>query len=112
MGSPVGHPFFGNQYTDGGYIAGTFKYVPQIGEKVVDYCSVLVPGNIDKATTKIITRQKSNNLIPKELNTKGINKNALIVACISLVATVGGYFAYKHINKKIKLKKMIWNPSN
>jgi Zn finger protein HypA/HybF involved in hydrogenase expression len=105
MGVPVGHPFFGNQYTDGGYIADTFKYVPEIAEKVVDYSSTLISENIDKATTKIVTRQKPKNLILKEFNAKGINKNALIVVGIGLVTTVGGYFAYKHISKKTKAKK-------
>lgn len=105
MGIPVGHPFFGNEYTDGGYIAGTFKYVPEIAEIVVDYSSTLVSENIDKATTKIVTRQKPKNLILKELNTKGINKNALIAVGIGLFVTVGGYFTYKHISKKSKAKK-------
>ncbi|WP_300382195.1 hypothetical protein [Clostridium sp.] len=102
MGTPVGHPFFGNQHTNGGYIAGTFKYIP---EKVVDNSSTLVSGNIGKAATKIVTRQNPKNLIPKELNTKGINKTALISVGIGLVATVGGYFTYKHISKKNKAKK-------
>lgn len=105
MGVPVGHPFFGNQYTDGGYIAGTFKYAPEIAKKVVDYSSTLISEDIDKATTKIATRQKAKNLILKEPNTKVISKNALIAAGIGLVATVGGYFAYKHISKKTKAKK-------
>ena len=26
MGAPAGHPFFGNQYTDGGYVLGSFSY--------------------------------------------------------------------------------------
>lgn len=26
MGVPEGHPFFGNQYTDGGYQPGIFSY--------------------------------------------------------------------------------------
>lgn len=26
MGAPAGHPFFGNQYTDGGYVPGSFSY--------------------------------------------------------------------------------------
>ncbi|MDN5685004.1 hypothetical protein [Corynebacterium glyciniphilum] len=26
MGAPAGHPFFGNQYTDGGYVPGQFSY--------------------------------------------------------------------------------------
>jgi len=105
MGVPVGHPFFGNQYTDGGYIAGTFKYVPEIAEKVVDYSSTLISENIDKATTKVVTREKPKNLILKALNTKGINKNALIAVVIGFAATVGGYCAYKHISKKTKAKK-------
>ncbi len=26
MGAPAGHPFFGNQYTNGGYVNGSFSY--------------------------------------------------------------------------------------
>lgn len=28
MGAPSGHPFFGNQYTSGDYISGTYTYFP------------------------------------------------------------------------------------
>lgn len=105
MGTPVGHPFFGNQYTNGGYITGTFKYIPEIVEKVVDISSTLDSGNIGKSTTKIVTKQKPKNLILKNLNTNGINKNALIAVSIGLVATIGGYFTYKHISEKNKAKK-------
>lgn len=107
MGVPVGHPFFGNQYTDGGYMADTFKYVPKIAEKVVDYSSKLISDKIGKVITKIGTKQKPENLILKALNTKGFNKNTLIVVGFSVVAavTVTGYFAYKHISKKNKVRK-------
>jgi hypothetical protein len=26
LGPPTGHPFFGNQYTHGGYVNGSFEY--------------------------------------------------------------------------------------
>lgn len=105
MGTPVGHPFFGNQYTNGGYIAGTFKYIPEIAEKLVDNSSTLVSENIGKATTKIVTRQKPKNPIMKEINIKCINKKALITVGIGLVATFSGYIAYKNISKKTKTIK-------
>jgi uncharacterized CHY-type Zn-finger protein len=106
MGVPDGHPFFGNQYTDGGYIRGTFNYVPEIVEKATDYSSKLVSNNIGKAPTKIVAKQKPENLIPKELSTKGFNKNTLIILGIGVVVAVTGYFAYKHISKKNKARKV------
>jgi Zn finger protein HypA/HybF involved in hydrogenase expression len=104
MGAPDGHPFFGNQYTDGGYISGTFKYAAEKAE-VVDNFSNMISDNIDRVTTKLVTKQKPEKLIPKVLNTKGFNKNTLIVVAIGVVAAVTGFFAYKHISKKNKAKK-------
>jgi DNA-directed RNA polymerase subunit RPC12/RpoP len=31
LGAPTGHPFFGNQYTHGGYVNGSFTYKNVIG---------------------------------------------------------------------------------
>lgn len=105
MGAPVGHPFFGNQYTDGGYISNTFKYVPEIAETVVDYSSKLVSDKIGKGAIEIVTMQKPKNLIPKVPNSKGFYINTLIAVGIGLVAAAGGYLAYKYITIKTKAKK-------
>lgn len=32
MGAPSGHPFFGNQYTDGGYAPGSYSYGSKLDE--------------------------------------------------------------------------------
>lgn len=37
MGAPEGHPFFGNQYTNGGYQQGSYSYdVEPVVEKKID----------------------------------------------------------------------------
>ena len=109
MGVPVGHPFFGNQYTNGGYVSGSYKYAPEGGEiveKVVVCSSELISENIDKTKPKIVTRDETKKIIQKGVNIRGLNKNTLIAIGISgVVATISGYFAYKHIRKKIKAKK-------
>ena len=50
MGVPNGHPFFGNQYTTGGYIPGSFTYIPEVVEKFADFSTKLVSENIGKGT--------------------------------------------------------------
>ncbi len=42
MGAPAGHPFFGNQYTDGGYAIGSFSYKNVI-ENVAEVAAKAVP---------------------------------------------------------------------
>ena len=44
MGAPTGHPFFGNQYTHGGYVNGSFTYENIIGN---------VAGTAVKAATQV-----------------------------------------------------------
>ena len=34
MGAPAGHPFFGNQYTNGGYVNGSFSYAGLLDDVV------------------------------------------------------------------------------
>lgn len=105
MGVPLGHPFFGNQYTNGGYITGAFKYIPKIAEKVVEYSSKLVSDEIGKGAAKMVTRQKPKNLCLNGLDIKGSNKTILIGVAIALATAGGIYFAYKNISKRIKAKK-------
>jgi hypothetical protein len=105
MGVPTGHPFFGNQYSDGGYIAGTFKYVPEIIDKVFERSSKLASDILSKGMSPAVAMQKPSNLSLNGLKIKGTNKNVLIVAAVALAAVVGGYFTYRHFSKKAKAKQ-------
>ncbi|PKO07204.1 MAG: hypothetical protein CVU41_02675 [Chloroflexi bacterium HGW-Chloroflexi-3] len=105
MGVPVGHPFFGNQYTDGGYILGTFKYDSGIAGTVFDNSSKLFSNKIDKTLSEILTRQKPKNQILKVPNTKGFDLNILIAGGIELGVFAGGYLFCRHISEKTKAKK-------
>jgi len=103
MGVPTGHPFFGNQYTNGGYIPGTYTYdVIETGIETLTSAS----SEIRQGVARIATKQKPDNIIPKKFFAKGINKNTLIVGGIILgVTTVGGFITYKLLRKKAKAKQ-------
>lgn len=103
MGIPAGHPFFGNQYTNGGYIPGTYTY--EAIEKGIEGIKV-VSKEIQKGATHVATKQRPDNLIIKKLVAKWPNKNTLIVGGVILVVTaVGGFITYKLIRKKAKAKQ-------
>ena len=97
MGAPAGHPFFGNQFTDGGYILGSFKYDPVVKEKGAEILNTVV--------SKTSQRSASEAIAPTEkISSKWLNQKNLIRAGALIVVTVGGIFIYKHISKK-KAKK-------
>jgi len=110
MGAPVGHPFFGNQHTDGGYILGSFTY--EVIEKGVNVVKSVV-SEAGKSAAKKPVNLAAKQPNPKNLSlsavekvsSKGLNKNHLIVAGILTVVTVGGFLVYRYINKKSKTKK-------
>lgn len=109
MGAPMGHPFFGNQYTDGGYLLGSFTY--EVLEKSADAVKTVV-GEMGKGATKVAmnlaTKQEpSKNFVLSavdKISGKGLNKNHLIVAGSLTVVAIGGFLIYK-FNKKSKAKK-------
>lgn len=103
MGVPTGHPFFGNQYTNGGYIPGTCTC--DVIEKGIETLRS-ASSEIRQGATHIATKQKPDNIITQKLFAKGINKNTLIVVGIILVVTtVGGFITYKLLRKEAKAKQ-------
>jgi len=121
MGAPMGHPFFGNQYTDGGYIPGSFRYISEVAEKSVEAIANSVKavksaacemsgGAPSKALTIAADHQDQKNIVLAaidKISSKEISKNILIVAGILTVATTGGILLYRHFRKKSKAKKEI-----
>jgi len=101
MGIHATHPFFGNQYTNGGYIPGSFKF-PEIVETVVESSSKLIPNNINVSATRLAKGKKILRLKP---STRVVNKNILIATGIGMGLVMGGYFTYRHFSKKKKAKQ-------
>lgn len=96
MGVHATHPFFGNQYTNGGYIPGSFKF-PEIVETVVESSSKLTSNNTNVCSTKLTKGKKT---IPLKPSAKVISKNTLIAAVVGVGLAIGGYFTYRHFSKK------------
>ena len=116
MGAPPGHPFYGNQYTDGGYVPGSFTYMLaeksiELVEKSVEAVKTVVSEVTSHSPSKTIAvatdKQVPSNIIlltVDKIGSKGINKSHLIVAGVGfLIVAVGGGILY--FNKKSKEKK-------
>ena len=84
MGVPAGHPFFGNQYTNGGYISGTYTY--EVIEKGKEIIKPLLK-EASKAVTHVAPKQKPDNLIPKKLFANDFIDNTMIIGGVILAVT-------------------------
>ena len=94
------HPFFGNQYTNGGYTIGSFKFpeglTREVGEQLA---KIAVP---DTVPTNLGTIPSVRNSAPLESVVKTGAKSKWIIPTliIAAIAATGGYFAYRHFKKK------------
>lgn len=94
------HPFFGNQYSNGGYIIGSFNFpeglTREVGEQVD---KIAVP---DTVPSNIGTILSDRNSAPLESVVKTGAKSEWIIPTliIAAIAAAGGYFAYRHFKKK------------
>jgi len=91
----VTHPFFGNQYTDGGYVIGSFKFpeglTREVGEKIAQVAMPL------KTSTSPTYKSTPLKLVS---NTETKYKWVVPAIIIATVSATGGYIAYKHFKKK------------
>ena len=99
MGAPDGHPFFGNQYTDGGYERGSFTYATaDILDSVLD--------SIREAANEKSMKPEAIDLSPfEDVDVENSNNLALIIAGIlAALAAIGGFFWWRR-RRKIKIEK-------
>lgn len=104
MGAPEGHPFFGNQYTNGGYEPGNFSYdVEPVVEKTVDVVKTIHKTLTDKS---IKTSYKEANHIThpssSPVKSSGGKETIIIGGIVVALTTVGGFIAYKWKHRKKK----------
>ena len=94
------HPFFGNQYTDGGYIVGSFKFpkglTREVGERLV---KSTVPDALP-TSAKSIPSILNSAPVESAVKTGAKNKWIIPVLIIAAIAAAGGYFAYRYFKKK------------
>jgi len=94
------HPFFGNQYTDGGYSIGSFKFpkglTRETDKQIIEN---VVPDKVPiKSSTIPSVREKS---LLKTRVKAGLNDQWVIpVLIVASIVTVGGYLTYRHFKKK------------
>jgi len=87
------HPFFGNQYTDGGYIAGTFKYSDKLAREVGERIMAL---SVSDGASKSI----SSSIAVDSIEKVDVKNKWIIGGFIVVGVAVGAYFAYRYIKKK------------
>jgi formylmethanofuran dehydrogenase subunit E len=93
------HPFFGNQYTNGGYIIGSFKFPEGLTRKTAEHLTKIATSDvapIKPSTTPLIKEANPvTYAVKNETNTKWI-----IPIIIGAIAAAGSYFAYRYFKKK------------
>lgn len=112
MGVPSGHPFFGNQYTDGGYQTGTYTYVGEEVENVASIVKNVLKENAKneyKASTPKVSGESVSRIsnIQESLSTSSLSgRDKIIIGGILVaVASLGGVITYKILKKKKTVKK-------
>lgn len=114
MGAPSGHPFFGNQYTNGGYQSGTYTYVGSGSECVMSTVNSVLKENANNKYS--ISAQKNSDKGAKELShiqksfaindLSGRDKAIIIGGILVTVVSIGSVITYKKL-KKMKKKETV-----
>ena len=94
------HPFFGNQYTNGSYIIGSFKFpeglTREVGERIV---KIAVPDTA-LSSSSVIPSVRTTAPLSETVKYGAKNKWIIPALIITAIAATGGYLAYKYFKKK------------
>ncbi len=112
MGAPSGHPFFGNQFTDGGYQPGTYTYAGEAVENVVsilkdglkEYVSIDHKVSSPKISVEIMDKSSD---VQKSLSTSSLSwkDKAIIGGGFVVLLSIGVIIIHKIRKKKKSVKK-------
>lgn len=98
------HPFFGNQYTNGGYVIGSFKFpeglTREVGERIV---KIAVP-NIALSSSNSIPSVRTVAPLTDAVKTGAKSKWMIPALIVAAIAATGGYLAYRYFKKKGLIK--------
>lgn len=94
MGAPTGHPFFGNQYTHGGYVNGSFAYENIIGN--VAETAVKAATQVGKSMPSAMSGLRLKPPMPASLSSTSIV--SLIAA--GTVVLIGGVATFVYLRSR------------
>lgn len=114
MGAPKNHPFLGNQYTDGGYISGSYTYdfEPAFEEGLNTIKNIVKKSedNEIKPSKFKLSNEDINKLadLKKSISLKNLSsKDKFIIGGIVVAASsIAGTIIYKFIKKKNDQKRI------
>lgn len=98
------HPFYGNQYTNGGYTKGSFKFpeglTREVGEQfvkttMIDPNIVIEKVHVAKSSSIKVDKNAVSKVIEPKVNNKFIVPGIAITTLV-----VGGYLVYRYKKKK------------
>ncbi|MDR0883476.1 MAG: hypothetical protein LBN05_02565 [Oscillospiraceae bacterium] len=96
----VTHPFFGNQYTNGGYAIGSFKFpeglTREVGERIV---KISVPDTA-LSSSNVIPSVRTTAPLTDVVKTGAKSKWIIPTLIVAAIVAAGGYLAYRYFKKK------------
>jgi DNA-directed RNA polymerase subunit RPC12/RpoP len=95
LGAPTGHPFFGNQYTHGGYVNGSFEYENAI-ENLAG-TTVKLAAKVGKSTPGAVLGLRLKPPMPVSLSSTSIVP--LIAA--GTVVLIGGVATFVYLRSRL-----------
>lgn len=99
------HPFFGNQYSNGGYVIGSFKFPKGLTREVKDKVTISTKITNNAPIAKINSTRLSSNKVDKDVVSKAIklngnNKWIVPVVVLTVFVAGGSYLVYRFNKKK------------
>jgi ribosomal protein L34E len=101
------HPFFGNQYTDGGYEIGSFKFPEGLTREITERLTDIHAPDKDLGNTDSIPSVHENReTFHLDTVDESETQNGWVILAFikSAIAAVGSYIAYKYFKKKRIIK--------
>lgn len=94
MGAPTGHPFFGNQYTNGGYVRGSFSYHGAAGS---------VAKSMGEAAASLSKPSAVRRAVVPAASAKGLDLpwfSITSLVAVGAVALIGGVATFVYLRSK------------
>lgn len=90
LGAPAGHPFFGNQYTDGGYVDGSYVYDAVAG------ATVKAASKVGEAMPRVVSA-----LRPKTSTPAGLSSTSIVsLIAAGTVVLIGGVATFVYLRSR------------
>lgn len=94
------HPFFGNQYTNGGYVIGSFRFPEGLTREVSERIAKIAVPNTALSSSNVIPSVRTATPLTDVVKTGAKSKWIMPVLIVAAIAASGGYLVYRYLKKK------------